>query len=131
MTNDYGNLELHTVLLSAMKDIHKICQENNLKYYLHAGTLLGAVNHKGFIPWDDDVDITLIRSDFEKIAKIIERDYSDRYYIQTYKNDIIIRITGLNFVLKELGLLRGNRGIRRIMRFLLILLLCIFRLKVK
>lgn len=87
MTNDYGNLELHAVLLSAMKDIDRICRENHLKYYLHAGTLLGAVNHKGFIPWDDDVDITLLRSDFEKLEKIIEKEYSDRYYIQTYKND--------------------------------------------
>ena len=115
MTNDYGNLELHTVLLSAMKDIHKICQENNLKYYLHAGTLLGAVNHKGFIPWDDDVDITLIRSDFEKIAKIIERDYSDRYYIQTYKNDIYytnnrakLRIKGTRIIEREPGNQKNN-----------------------
>lgn len=87
MTNDYGNELLHKVLLSAMKDIDKICRENNLNYYLHAGTLLGAVNHKGFIPWDDDVDITLLRNDFEKLAEIIEKEYSDWYYIQTYKTD--------------------------------------------
>lgn len=88
MTNDYGNLELHKVLLKAMKEIDKICRENNLKYYLHAGTLLGAVNHKGFIPWDDDVDLTLMRSDFDKLVEIIENEYSDWYYIQTYRNDV-------------------------------------------
>ena len=46
MTNEYGNELLHKVLLSAMKDIDKICRDNGLRYYLYAGTLLGAVNHK-------------------------------------------------------------------------------------
>lgn len=87
MTNDYGNLELHKVLLSAMKDIDKICRENDMKYYLHAGTLLGAVNHKGFIPWDDDVDISMFRDDYDKFCKIIQQEYSDIYFMQTYKTD--------------------------------------------
>jgi lipopolysaccharide cholinephosphotransferase len=50
MTNDYGNLELHKVLLSAMKGIDKICQGHSLRYSLYAGTLLGTVNLGGFIP---------------------------------------------------------------------------------
>lgn len=84
MTNDYGNLELHTVLLSAMKDIDRICRENGLRYYLYAGTLLGAMNHKGFIPWDDDVDLVMYPEDFEKLARIIQMDFSDRYEICTF-----------------------------------------------
>ena len=87
MTNDYGNLELHKVLLATMKDIDKICQENNLKYYLHAGTLLGAFNHKGFIPWDDDVDISLMRDDYEKFIQIVMEQYSGKYFLQNYKTD--------------------------------------------
>ena len=87
MTNDYGNLELHKVILSAMKDIDKICRENNLKYFLHAGTLLGAVNFKGFIPWDDDADISLFRDDYEKFCEIVQEEYSDIYFMQTYKTD--------------------------------------------
>ncbi|MGM9594488.1 MAG: phosphorylcholine transferase LicD [Candidatus Onthomonas sp.] len=87
MTNDYGNLELHKVLLSAMKDIDKICRENGLRYFLHAGTLLGAANHKGFIPWDDDVDISLFREDYEKLLSLVQRDWADRYFVQTYKTD--------------------------------------------
>ncbi len=87
MTNDYGNLELHTVLLDAMKDIDKICRENGLKYYLHAGTLLGAVNHKGFIPWDDDVDISMMREDYEKFLGIVLKDWSDKYFVHNYKTD--------------------------------------------
>ena len=87
MTNDYGNLELHKVLLSAMKDIDKICCENGIRYYLHAGTLLGAINHKGFIPWDDDVDISMRREDYEKFVRIIAEDYSDKYSLRNYETD--------------------------------------------
>lgn len=87
MTNDYGNLELHTVLLSAMKDIDQICREHGLKYYLHAGTLLGAVNHGGFIPWDDDVDISMMRDDYDRFMDIVAQNYSDRYFVQTYETD--------------------------------------------
>lgn len=86
MTNDYGNLELHKVLLSAMKDIDKICRENGLRYYLYAGTLLGAMNHKGFIPWDDDVDIVMFPSDFDSLCRIIDRDYHERYTVMTFDN---------------------------------------------
>jgi len=87
MNNDYGNEMLHKVLLSAMKDIDKICRENNLKYYLHAGTLLGAINHKGFIPWDDDVDISMPYSDYIKLSKIISDQYHDIYFLRNYMND--------------------------------------------
>lgn len=87
MTNDYGNLELHKVLLSAMKDIDKICRENDLRYYLYAGTLLGAVNYKGFIPWDDDVDIVMFPHDFEIFQKIIESKFEKEYTMHTFEND--------------------------------------------
>lgn len=87
MTNDYGNLELHQVLLAAMKDIDRICREHGLKYYLHAGTLLGAFNHKGFIPWDDDVDISLLREDYEKLCDILQQEYADRYFLHNYETD--------------------------------------------
>jgi lipopolysaccharide cholinephosphotransferase len=87
LTNDYGNLELHKVLLSAMKDIDKICRENGLRYYLHAGTLLGAFNHGGFIPWDDDVDISLMREDYEQLCRILQKEYADRYFLHNYHTD--------------------------------------------
>ena len=87
MTNDYGNLELHTILLSAMKDIDKNCRENGLRYYLHAGTLLGAFNHKGFIPWDDDVDVSMMRADYEKFLRIVQEQYADIYFVHNYHTD--------------------------------------------
>lgn len=86
MTNDYGNLELHQVLLAAMKDIDKICREHGLKYYLHAGTLLGAINHKGFIPWDDDVDISMTPEDFKILSAELEHSCPDKYSMKTYDN---------------------------------------------
>lgn len=105
VTNDYGNLELHQVLLAAMKDIDKICREHGLKYYLHAGTLLGAFNHKGFIPWDDDVDISLLREDYEKLCEILREEYSDRYFLQNlytnpnYKNNrSVLRVLGTEVI---------------------------------
>lgn len=86
MTNAYGNELLHKVLLSAMKDIDRICRENGLKYYLYAGTLLGAVNHEGFIPWDDDVDIVMFPADFEKLVNIVESNYGKFYRMMTFEN---------------------------------------------
>lgn len=87
MTNDYGNLELHQVLLAAMKDIDKICRTHGLRYYLYAGTLLGALNHGGFIPWDDDIDLVMFPTDFDKLSEIIRSEYSDRYEISTFDTD--------------------------------------------
>lgn len=101
----YGNELLHKVLLSVMKDVDKICRENNIKYFLHAGTLLGAINHGGFIPWDDDVDITMFREEYEKFCSILEKEHSDKYFIQTYLTDYYhpdnrmkIRVRGTEFI---------------------------------
>lgn len=87
MTNDYGNLELHQVLLAAMKDIDKICRTHGLRYYLYAGTLLGALNYGGFIPWDDDIDLVMFPEDFDKLSEIIRAEYGDRYEISTFDTD--------------------------------------------
>lgn len=58
--------ELKQIELRLLMQIHKICTEQNFRYYLVGGTLLGAVRHKGFIPWDDDIDIGMPRADYEK-----------------------------------------------------------------
>ena len=59
--------ELQQVTLAMLKDIDKVCNEYNIPYYLGEGTMLGAVRHKGFIPWDDDIDLLMMRDDYEHV----------------------------------------------------------------
>ena len=62
--------ELKSIELDIMKKIHKFCEEYNINYTLSYGTLLGAVRHDGFIPWDDDIDIFMPQPDYEKFCRI-------------------------------------------------------------
>lgn len=61
--------ELKKIELDIMIKVHQFCEENGIKYYMIAGTLIGAIRHKGFIPWDDDIDIAMPREDYEKFLK--------------------------------------------------------------
>ena len=61
--------EIRTIQLNILKEFHNYCKENNLKYSLGGGTLLGAIRHKGFIPWDDDIDVIMPRPDYLKLIK--------------------------------------------------------------
>jgi len=70
---------LQNLELMILKDFIKICEENNLNYYMYAGSLLGAVRHNGFIPWDDDLDVIMFRDDFEKFKKIFITSKNDKY----------------------------------------------------
>lgn len=87
MTNDYGNLELHQSFLDAMVDFHSLCEKHGLRYCLHGGTCLGAIRHKGFIPWDDDVDIAMLRQDYDRFLEIAQAEWGSKYTIQTYKTE--------------------------------------------
>lgn len=59
---------IQKALLRQLKSFHKLCEENNIVYFVVGGTQLGAIRHNGFIPWDDDIDVAVPRSDYEKLA---------------------------------------------------------------
>ena len=73
--------EVQARLLEMLKFFHRYCTENNLRYYLIGGSMLGAVRHKGFIPWDDDIDIGMPREDYNKLATIYENN--ERFVLET------------------------------------------------
>ena len=66
--------EIKSNSLEILKSVHEFCVANNIKYSLAYGTLLGAVRHKGFIPWDDDIDIMMVRPDFERFCNTFKMD---------------------------------------------------------
>ena len=75
-------------LLEMAKVFHKFCQENDIKYYMLGGTMLGAIRHKGFIPWDDDIDFIMMRKDYDKLVKIASEEFKGPYFFQcTYTDD--------------------------------------------
>lgn len=75
------------IMLKILKEFDSICRNNNLPYWLDSGTLLGAVRHKGFIPWDDDVDVCMLREDYEKFIDIAARLLPDNMILQTIFTD--------------------------------------------
>ena len=60
--------EVKQIELDILEYVHNFCEENGLKYIMNYGTLIGAVRHKGFIPWDDDIDISMPRADYKKLS---------------------------------------------------------------
>jgi len=78
--NQYHTAERQELLLAMMKDVHTFLEENEIVYSLVSGSLLGAVRHDGFIPWDDDIDLMMDRDNYERLLKIFSQ--CDGYVIQ-------------------------------------------------
>lgn len=80
--------EIQQVMLDMLIDIAKLCDKHNISYWLSDGTLLGAVRHKGFIPWDDDIDIAMPYYDYKKFMEVAITELSPKYFVQNYETDV-------------------------------------------
>lgn len=77
--SDFRNLQ--TILLQIMDEIHRVCVNNNLRYYLIGGSALGAKRNNGIIPWDDDIDIAMPREDYAKFVHIYSKELGEKYSV--------------------------------------------------
>lgn len=75
------------VELDLLNEFKEVCSKNNIKWWMDGGSLLGAVRHKGFIPWDDDIDVMLFRKDYDKLCEIASNEFKQPYFFQTELTD--------------------------------------------
>ncbi len=110
--------KLKQIELEILKVFISICEKNHIKYFLLGGSCLGAVRHKGFIPWDDDIDVGLFRDDYKKFLKVAQAELPEKYFLQnrdTDKNYILnfskLRNSETTFIEKSLSNFDINHGV--------------------
>ncbi len=108
--------DLQLEVLSIMDEIHRVCVKNNIEYALIAGSALGICNYKGFIPWDDDMDICIKREDWPRFIEAMKKDLSDNFYFHCFetnkKYNILIpsmKVRKKNTYIQEVNYLLENR----------------------
>lgn len=91
--------------LELLKELSTFCDVNNIQFFLIGGTAIGAVRHKGFIPWDDDIDIGMLRADYTKFLELYKNESNNKFFLQTNETDIAypmlfakLRYNGTTFI---------------------------------
>lgn len=97
--NDETLKHLQKVQKMMLKDFIKICEENDILYFVNGGTLLGTIRHGGFIPWDDDIDLMMFRKDFEKLNKLMSEKPNEKYRLINVLNEETYHYTWARFTL--------------------------------
>lgn len=92
MPHEPQTAEIHEQLLKVLNAFHTICIENDIPYSLHAGTLIGAVRENGFIPWDDDADVSLTRNGYKRFLEVVGDYTNDIVSFDRYSNKIPVLV---------------------------------------
>ena len=88
LLTDSEVMQLKQVEVEILDELDRVCRKNDLEYFMVGGTLLGSVRHKGFIPWDDDIDVVMSRNDLEKLEELYYNgEFSKNYFLQTEDTD--------------------------------------------
>ncbi len=109
---------LHEEMIRIYKEIARICDKHNLTYFVVGGTLLGAVVHKGYIPWDDDLDIAMPRDSYDRFIEICKTDLDEKFYLHCIDTDekywlsfAKVRMNGTVFLEEKRKNVKAHTGI--------------------
>ena len=109
---------LQEVEIEILQEIIRVCEENHISYFTYAGTTLGLIRHQGFIPWDDDIDLGMMREDYNRFLKIAPKALKQGYFLQHYSTEpnsptyhAKVRKDGTKFVEKYCKDINMHKGI--------------------